>query len=459
MSRKTPPRWIYATAVLAGAVFVATVVAFVATYAASSGGQYARESSGNGRENQGGGTDSSPSSSTTTNTIRMPTTVRPSPAPSVSMLEGDILDPLQTVSTTVPRTVPTTTAATPLPPPPSTTVATPTTAGSLPIATSAGPPATTTTLFPAPNTPATPAGAAPTTNTTNTTTTAAAPVLVGPAGLSNNPATTATWYGIGDIPYSPDQAEILSQQMRTLPSDAEFLIHVGDLRLSGTNLPCRLSEYQDAANRLALSHAPVFVVLGDNDWTDCPDRDQGLRMWKQTFVGFESKHWNHTFNIERQTNRTENFAFVHKGTLFMGLNLIGGLRHNKNEWEERLTEQAEWTIDLIQRYKRTTVRAGGANGPVGRIVIFGHANPHYLHNSYFNPLQNFIAQQLNNEIPIMYLNGDKHEWSYDTEFMGQPSFLRVMVSGKGVEPPIKVVIDSSTAHADPVAAFVVDRRL
>jgi hypothetical protein len=421
------------------------VVALVATFAASSGGQYARESSGNGRENQGGGVNSSPSPPTT-NTIRVPTTVRPSPAPSISMLD---------IFPTVPRTQPTTTAATPLPLPPSTTVATPTAVGSLPIA-SAGPPATTTTLFPAPTTPATPAGAAPTATTTNTTT--AAPVLVGPAGVSNNPATTATWYGIGDIPYSPDQAEILSEQMRTLPSDAEFLIHVGDLRLSGTNLPCRLSEYQDAANRLALSHAPVFVVLGDNDWTDCPDRDQGLRMWKQTFVGFESKHWNHTFVIERQTNRTENFAFVHKGTLFMGLNLIGGLRHNKNEWEERLTEQADWTIELIQRYKSTTVRAG-TNGPVGRIVIFGHANPHYLHNSYFNPLENFIAQQLNNEIPIMYLNGDKHEWSYDTQFMGQPSFLRVMVSGKGVEPPIKVVIDSSTAHVDPVAAFVVDRRL
>lgn len=287
-------------------------------------------------------------------------------------------------------------------------------------------------------------------------------VAVEPTQLDTEPSddlsqgsqgTISTWYGIGDIPYSSTQAEILETQMKELPSDAEFVIHVGDLRLSGDNLRCKLSEYNDAAYRMSFSHAPVFVILGDNDWTDCPNREEGLRFWKQTFVGFESKHWNPKFAIVRQPNREENFAFIHKGTLFMGLNIIGGKVHSASEWQSRLTEQAEWSIDLIGQYR---VSKGGA---VGRIVIFGHANPNNLHRNYFRTLQQYIGQELKNEIPVLYLNGDKHEWSYDADFYGQSSWLRIMVSGKGVDPPLRVSIDSASEETDPEQVFEIDRML
>lgn len=39
-----------------------------------------------------------------------------------------------------------------------------------------------------------------------------------------------------------------------------------------------------------------------------------------------------------------------KGTLYIGLNIVGGLVHNANEWKTRLTEQVEWTKDLIREY-------------------------------------------------------------------------------------------------------------
>ena len=43
--------------------------------------------------------------------------------------------------------------------------------------------------------------------------------------------------------------------------------------------------------------APVFVILGDNDWTDCPNREEGLQFWKHEFVGFDSRYWKLTFDI------------------------------------------------------------------------------------------------------------------------------------------------------------------
>lgn len=255
-----------------------------------------------------------------------------------------------------------------------------------------------------------------------------------------------------------------------LPADAEFVIHVGDLRNSGEApnfLPCRRSEYEDAASRLRESHAPVFVILGDNDWTgtcckwcslcsashattDCPDRRQGLRYWQETFLEFETKFWNHTFDIKRQPERPDNFAFVHKGTLYMGLNIIGGEIHNRDEWETRLSDQSAWTIEQINSYASLTTG-------VGRVVIFGHANPNHRHRDYFVPLRDYIDNELQNQIPILYVNGDKHEWEYTPSFYEQESFLRIMVSGKGVDPPLKISVEADGQYRDPGDAFEIDR--
>lgn len=71
------------------------------------------------------------------------------------------------------------------------------------------------------------------------------------------------FYAIGDVPYKTEQAVELEKQMRALPKDCEFLIHVGDLRNAGTRNPvCVRSEYKDVQNLLRLSHAPVFVIIG-----------------------------------------------------------------------------------------------------------------------------------------------------------------------------------------------------
>lgn len=232
-------------------------------------------------------------------------------------------------------------------------------------------------------------------------------------------------------------------------------MHVGDLRYAAVGLICRRAEYEDAARLLNYSHAPVFVIKGDNDWTDCPNPQDGLRYWHDNFEGFEGKHWNHNFDIRRQENRPDNFAFVHKGTLFMGLNIIGGDRTSASyvEWTERLSSEADWVIQMISEYVE---EQGDA---VGRIVMFGHANPNHLHNEFFTPLRRYIRDSLDNSIPMLYLNGDKHEWSYDPDFYEQESFLRMMVSGKGIEPPLRVEVTADGTYMDPVDAFQYDRMI
>jgi len=67
----------------------------------------------------------------------------------------------------------------------------------------------------------------------------------------------SVFYAVGDTPYYSSHDRALTEDMETLPSDAEFVVHVGDLRFAQRGLrTCRRSEFEDAAACLKKSHAP-----------------------------------------------------------------------------------------------------------------------------------------------------------------------------------------------------------
>ena len=70
------------------------------------------------------------------------------------------------------------------------------------------------------------------------------------------------FYAIGDVPYSDAEARTLQVQISNLPTDAEFLIHVGDIRSARDGRTCEIDEYYKVAGILNQSHAPVFLVVG-----------------------------------------------------------------------------------------------------------------------------------------------------------------------------------------------------
>lgn len=244
--------------------------------------------------------------------------------------------------------------------------------------------------------------------------------------------------------------------MRAVPEDAEFVIFVGDLREAGDDKPCVAQEFTDAASYFRMSHAPVFVIQGDNDISDCPNFDEGKKMWMDEFVGFESKYWNHTFDLKRQDGYPDNFAFVHKQSLFIGLNIIGGDTRDWTEWDTRLKAEVAWTTDLIRNYQ---MEYSMNSTVVGRIVIFGHANPGARHAAFFQTLSSFITFELMDSIPIVYINGDKHEWLYNESFYDNPSWLRIGVTGLGAEPLLRVTVEADGTYINPADAFEIERFL
>jgi hypothetical protein len=89
---------------------------------------------------------------------------------------------------------------------------------------------------------------------------------------------------------------------------------------------------------------------------------------------------------------------------------------------------------------------------------FGHANPVNSHKAFFDPLTEFIKVELENQLPILYLNGDKHAWNYQPSFFGQASFLRITLTGGTSEPPLKVSAVSGENYGVN-ETFIYDRQI
>lgn len=206
-----------------------------------------------------------------------------------------------------------------------------------------------------------------------------------------------------------------------------------------------------------LSLPPLWHIylVGDNDWNDCSNPSSALKFWQKEFLLFDKRYWkNHTFPVRRQMKREENFSFINKGTLFIGLNIVGGAIINHTEWTRRLEEEFNWCKFLIQFYTNTTVPFPS----IGRVVIFGHADPTRNHNSFFVPLRTFIQNELKNRVPILYIHGDRHRWLYEPNYLNQSSMLRISLQGLASEVPLKVSVHATGKSSATNEAFTYERR-
>lgn len=89
----------------------------------------------------------------------------------------------------------------------------------------------------------------------------------------------------------------------------------------------------------------------------------------------------------------------------------------------------------------------------------GHANPTGDHSQFFGPIKAFIKNNLQNGIPILYMNGDAHVWDVTKNFYGQSSFIRIQLTGGTSEPPLKMMVNASSSRSAVVNSFTYDRQL
>ena len=263
-------------------------------------------------------------------------------------------------------------------------------------------------------------------------------VLVGTVEMrAEQPSPLVRFSAMADFPYSPAEDRLLARQVTALPTAHDFVIHLGDIK-SGV-APCDEAAYIKIHRMLSRSKAPVFIVPGDNEWNDCDDPDKAWKFWKKHFTGFDQR-WNHRFPVFRQIGRKENFSFVHKTVLFVGLNIVGGRLYDPDEWKQRHAENLDWTRRNVELF-----------GPkISCLVLLAHAEPNKHHQDFFGPFDKAAAKFGK---PVLVLHGDGHRWIHDRPFESQ-NILRVQVEQGSVAPPLLVTITD-----DPRTPFVFDRRM
>lgn len=267
---------------------------------------------------------------------------------------------------------------------------------------------------------------------------------------------TVTMYAMGDFPYNANQAVLLQRYMQEIPTDdnAAFVVHVGDMRSAATSAPCRWGEYANVADLLALSPAPVFMLIGDNDVHDCPDRMQGLEYW-ETNLGRFWEHWNNDDDddaaaigqVSQLADVPGTWTFVHDQVLFIGVHLTQNV-------SPHVGLQTAWCIHLIQQYVQDLYPY------TGRVVLFSHAGPDLAHHqTFFDDLSDFFANELDDSLPLLSVQGNTHVWDVvPSWYYGRPSWMKITVEGEAREAPTRLSISSSGAWQEPADAFQYTRR-
>jgi len=223
-------------------------------------------------------------------------------------------------------------------------------------------------------------------------------------------STGPTYYDVGqeiqffvmsDIPVNNADRVKLTRELGELhPRDGDFLIHLGDINKASSTL-CTFSVYDDVAALLKESPVPVLVLPGDNDWNDCPMPESAFDYWFEKMNRFEENFDEETFPtvpiVDRQLGREENFAFLTKGVLFIGLNLVDGKVQNEREWSIRHQENLQWVEEQLGMYDASEYRA---------IVLMGHAGYTGKVGDFFWPVVEDF-KRVNK--PVLYLHANDGE--------------------------------------------------
>ena len=203
--------------------------------------------------------------------------------------------------------------------------------------------------------------------------------------------------------------ELSKTQFKSI-DDGEFFIHLGGI-FSAKDEGCDEKAYDEAADLLRKSKLPVLVLLGDADWADCTNikPKKAIRLWKNSFVGIE-KTWKEESNIpglvERSDDFPENFAFLFRGTLFIGMN---SGRDEADKDKDKLREKE------TEQFIKAQVKAYEDEPSLRSIIALAH--------SYrFDDVLDWVSQRLDGKnVQVVLIHGDEtHPNKKTNSFIDMP---------------------------------------
>jgi len=237
------------------------------------------------------------------------------------------------------------------------------------------------------------------------------------------------FYVTSDSPYDSGDEQKLLADLEALPSDAQFLVHLGNIQNSAVTL-CAESRYGRVKDVLLQSPVPLFILPGEEDWNNCPNPEDAWESWETNFGAFET-NFGHSFTVNRQLRRKENFAFVEKSVLFLGFHLVGGRINNEDEWGKRLDDNINWLESMVTMN----------SAEFKYIVMMGNARPGPQQRKFFDRLSKFLGPY---DLPIVYIHGNSGVggvMQYEL-FGGDDGIEGLQIEDGGKNPPLRISIFS-----------------
>lgn len=228
---------------------------------------------------------------------------------------------------------------------------------------------------------------------------------------------------IGDTPYGEAEVVLLDRvidEMNTHP--LAFVAHVGDIT-SGRG-PCTDEWFEARKRQFARWRAPLVVLPGDNDWTDCHrtgfDPMERLAKWRALFCTDPSG-----LRLERQPGPyCEHVRWEKDGVLFVAVN-VQGSNNNLGRTPAMDAEYAARMQAVLAWLEDSAARA------TGTLVVLMQANPDFEGTMRrpkgaadgFAPLRAWLARARK---PLVLVHGDTHQWQDDEPL---PGLRRIEVPG------------------------------
>jgi len=260
-----------------------------------------------------------------------------------------------------------------------------------------------------------------------------------------------TFYATSNTPFGYGSTEEqLMQDLANIPSDAEFVAHLGNLQDSSVGM-CPASRMDEVASVMHGSPVPVYVVPGEHDWIRCPNQLTSLARWISAFGTYEAMEKSNSLVKESTTMATAGdfdrphttpsiFSKLHHGVLFFGLHLVSGT----------VTEGRGMEIQNIRDEKTVIFMRGTLDrlqGQYRSIVIFGNARPGPRQQNFFDSIREDLAQA---RVPVAYVHshsgfGETEHYPFGSKKSGRNDILGGMLaiqaaSGANNQPPLKITV-------------------
>lgn len=171
---------------------------------------------------------------------------------------------------------------------------------------------------------------------------------------------------LGDVPYSAAESDKLDRLIERINAhELAFVVHVGDVGSSNASQACGDAWLEARKRQFAKLRAPLIVLPGDNEWTDCAKHglqpQARLAAWRRLFCTDHA-----VLALARQPDHCENARWYANDMAFIGLNVPGGA--SPDLADARMAATLEWLDESLAQ-----AEARGASP----IVVLMHADPRF----------------------------------------------------------------------------------